>query len=84
MFTEPDPPTDVICTQTLDTLIILSWKAPSNPNGLIKHYQITIDPSRDNGDTSVNTTTNKTEMVVDGLSPGKMILSVILHMHANS
>lgn len=84
LFTEPNPPTDVVCKQTLDTSIVISWNAPSHPYGHIKHYQITIVPSRNDGSDILNTTTNKTEMVVDGLSPGKKILSVILHMHANS
>lgn len=78
-FIEPGSPTNVRCTQKLDTSIDLSWTAPSDPNGLIKHYQINISPQGNSG-YSINTTTNKTEMLVGGLNPGNniLILSVIL------
>ena len=79
MSTEPGSPTNVTCIQILDTSIELSWTAPSNPNGLIKHYQINISPQGNSGN-SINTSTNKTEMLVGGLYPGNniLILSVIL------
>ncbi|XP_062583571.1 receptor-type tyrosine-protein phosphatase delta-like [Saccostrea cucullata] len=43
--TKPGPPTNIKCPQSpMDTSLIISWTAPSNPNGQIVMYQISVNP----------------------------------------
>ena len=71
VYTEPDPPTNVICTQQLDTSLEISWDAPTKPNGLIKYYLIDIF-LLGNKVKTINSSTNATSQKVDALEPGKM------------
>ena len=71
VYTEPDPPTKVECTQELDTSLEISWDAPSKPNGLIKYYLIDIF-LLGNKVKTINSSTNATSQKVDALEPGKM------------
>lgn len=70
-YTEPDPPTNVICTQQLDTSLEISWDAPSKPNGLIKYYLIDIF-LLGNKVKTINSSTNATSQKVEDLVQGKM------------
>ncbi|XP_052711656.1 phosphatidylinositol phosphatase PTPRQ-like isoform X3 [Crassostrea angulata] len=43
--TKPGPPTDINCAvNQIEDSIEISWKAPTNPNGVIIQYQININP----------------------------------------
>ncbi|XP_052712082.1 receptor-type tyrosine-protein phosphatase eta-like isoform X2 [Crassostrea angulata] len=65
--TQPGPPINVRCPDSpLDVSLHMTWRAPTNPNGVIQSYLIAVSsriPS------NINTSSNITNKIVDGLLP---------------
>lgn len=50
----------------------MTWKAPTNPNGVIQSYLINVTSRMPS---TINTTSNITNKIVDGLLPGIVCLT---------
>nr|XP_034332445.1 receptor-type tyrosine-protein phosphatase eta isoform X3 [Crassostrea gigas] len=67
--TQPGPPVNVSCPDNpLDVSLHMTWKAPTNPNGVIQSYLITVSSGMHS---NINISSKITNKIVDGLLPEK-------------